>query len=344
MGGNEAEERREARELVEKALAQMEPKFRSVIVLRMLEGYSTKETAAILEVPLGTVIKDSETGEPIVEIIDDGQEEIVYRGGRGGQGNQHFKTATNQAPYFAQEGEAGKDGWVVMELKVLADVGLVGFPNAGKSTFLSAVSEAKPEIADYPFTTLTPNLGVVSYRDNKSFVVADIPGIIEGAAEDKTIRKKYLDRANKGVERLTAIVKDLDLITKLETNELKINIYTLKRLVFHTQNYFDVTSGYISTNRKLFKEISEEICSYLLSFVNPKSHKHIKKSGKLSEIKIDKDIYEEINAQFEDKADSKVSDLLRFALAVKVLHPDIYKRLDNTTLENAEFEDSDFED
>ncbi len=127
-------------------------------------------------------------------------------------------------------------------------------------------------------------------------------------------------------------------------NELKINIYTLKRLVFHTQNYFDVTSGYISTNRKLFKEISEEICSYLLSFVNPKSHKHIKKSGKLSEIKIDKDIYEEINAQFEDKADSKVSDLLRFALAVKVLHPDIYKRLDNTTIENAEFEDSDFED
>lgn len=145
----------------------------------------------IIEVPLGTVAKD-EADRQILEITQDGEEKILISGGRGGLGNNHFKSSTNQTPRYAQPGEEGIEGWYAMELKILADVGLVGFPNAGKSTLLSVVSAAKPKIADYPFTTLVPNLGIVSYHDNRSFVMADIPGIIEGANEGKGIGIRFL--------------------------------------------------------------------------------------------------------------------------------------------------------
>jgi GTP-binding protein len=177
----------------------------------------------ILEVPLGTIIKDAETGEIEAEVTEEGQEIIIVPGGRGGLGNDHFKSSTNQTPRYAQPGEDGKIEWKVLELKVLADVGLVGFPNAGKSTLLSVVSAAKPEIANYPFTTLVPNLGIVKYRDYKSFVMADIPGIIEGAHEGKGIGLRFLRHIERNSTLLFLIPADTaDIIQeyKILLNEL----------------------------------------------------------------------------------------------------------------------------
>ena len=162
----------------------------------------------VLEVPLGTIARDSETGEVLFEITEDGETKILTPGGRGGLGNWHFKSATKQTPRFAQNGESGLERWMILELKILADVGLVGFPNAGKSTLLSVVSAAKPEIADYAFTTLVPNLGIVSYRDNKSFIMADIPGIIQGASKGKGLGYRFLRHIERNSVLLFTIPAD----------------------------------------------------------------------------------------------------------------------------------------
>ena len=205
-------------------------KYRKHVIAEGGEGGSSaNKTGAegfdeILEVPIGTIARDFETNEKLFEIEKDGQEEILSMGGKGGRGNQYFKNSTQQTPRFAQPGEPGKEEWKILELKILADVGLVGFPNAGKSTLLSVVSAAKPEIADYPFTTLVPNLGMVSYRENKSFVMADIPGIIEDAHKGKGLGLRFLRHIERNSVLLFMIPADSSDLKKeyaILLNELK---------------------------------------------------------------------------------------------------------------------------
>ena len=182
----------------------------------------------VIQVPCGTVVYDGDTGEWLCEVKEHGQRITLLKGGRGGLGNWHFRTATNQAPRYAQPGEPCQERNVIMQLKVLADVGLVGFPNAGKSTLLSVVSAAKPEIADYPFTTLTPQLGIVSYRDGQSFCMADIPGIIEGASEGKGLGLRFL----RHIERNAVLLFLVPATTEDKVHEYRVLLHELGHILF----------------------------------------------------------------------------------------------------------------
>lgn len=206
-----------------------------------------------INVPLGTIIKDGETHEILFEITPENPEQILLEGGMGGRGNWHFKSSTNQTPRYAQPGVEGKEGWFQLELKVLADVGLVGFPNAGKSTLLSVLTSAKPKIADYEFTTLKPNLGIVEYRDFQTFVMADIPGIIEGAAEGKGLGHRFLRHIERNSTLLFLIPADADNIQ----NEYKILLNELKK---HNPELLDKNRLLaISKSDMLDDELKEEL-------------------------------------------------------------------------------------
>ncbi len=210
-----------------------------------------------LEVPLGTIVRDPETQEILFEIVENGEERILVEGGKGGLGNWHFKSATNQTPRYAQPGMDGVEGWFQIELKILADVGLVGFPNAGKSTLLATITSAKPKIADYAFTTLKPNLGIVEYRNHQSFVMADIPGIIEGASEGKGIGHRFLRHIERNSALLFLIPADSDDIK----NEYKILLNELKK---HNPELLDKERFLaISKSDMLDDELKAEIKSEL---------------------------------------------------------------------------------
>ena len=210
-------------------------------------------TDIYVDVPLGTIVRDSETAEIIFEITENGEEQILLEGGMGGRGNWHFKSSTNQTPRYAQPGVDGLEGWFQIELKILADVGLVGFPNAGKSTLLSVITAAKPKIADYAFTTLKPNLGIVEYREFKSFVMADIPGIIEGAAEGKGLGHRFLRHIERNSTLLFLIPADSDNIHK----EYEVLLNELKK---HNPELLDKQRLLaISKTDMLDEELQEEI-------------------------------------------------------------------------------------
>ena len=211
----------------------------------------------VLDVPLGTVARNAETGEVLFEITEPGEEKIIARGGRGGLGNANFKSATNQTPRYAQPGEEGVEGWFILELKMLADVGLVGFPNAGKSTLLSTISAARPKLADYAFTTLEPSVGVVKYYDDKSFVVADIPGIIEGAAEGRGLGHRFLRHIERNSVLLFMIPADSPDIK----NEYNILLKELQK--FNPQLLGKERILAISKSDMLDDELEREIKKHL---------------------------------------------------------------------------------
>jgi len=210
-----------------------------------------------LEVPLGTIAKDADSGEFLFEITQHGETQILMKGGRGGLGNDHFKSATFQTPRFAQPGEAGEEGWRILELKVLADVGLVGFPSSGKSTLLSVVSAAKPKIADYPFTTLVPNLGIVGHREKRSFVMADIPGIIEGAHQGKGLGLRFL----RHIERNSMLLFMVPADSKDHLKEYNILLDELDKYnpeLLDKQRFLAISKADM-LDEELMKEISREL-------------------------------------------------------------------------------------
>ncbi|MEE4285381.1 MAG: GTPase ObgE [Mariniphaga sp.] len=225
-------------------------------------GGAQKKTGAdgediVVEVPLGTIVRDGETGEFIFEITEHGEQKILMQGGRGGLGNDHFKSSTNQTPRYAQPGEEGEEGWKILELKVLADVGLVGFPSAGKSTLLSVVSAAKPKIADYPFTTLTPNLGIVGHREQQSFVMADIPGIIEGAHEGKGLGLRFLRHIERNPMLLFMVPADSADHLK-EYNILLNELEKYNPELLDKQRFLAISKADM-LDEELMKEISAEL-------------------------------------------------------------------------------------
>ncbi len=211
----------------------------------------------ILDVPLGTIAKDADSGEFLFEITQHGETQVLMKGGRGGLGNDHFKSATFQTPRFAQPGESGEEGWKILELKVLADVGLVGFPSAGKSTLLSVVSAAKPKIADYPFTTLVPNLGIVGHREKHSFVMADIPGIIEGAHQGKGLGLRFL----RHIERNSMLLFMVPADSKDHLKEYTILLDELGKYnpeLLDKQRFLAISKADM-LDEELMKEISREL-------------------------------------------------------------------------------------
>ena len=233
----------------------------------------------ILEVPLGTIAKDSETGEILFEINQDGETKILTPGGRGGLGNWHFKTATKQTPRFAQPGEDGQEVWNVLELKLLADVGLVGFPNAGKSTLLSVVSAAKPEIADYAFTTLVPNLGIVAYRNGRSFVMADIPGIIEGASQGKGLGIRFLRHIERNSVLLFMVPADTTRTIKEEYGILLKELNEYNPELMHKPRVLAVTKSDMLDEElvaEMKKELPGDIPSVFISSVAQKNIAELK--------------------------------------------------------------------
>lgn len=242
------------------------------------KGEASNRTGAsgkdiILEVPLGTVAKDAESGEVLFEITEEGQQQILAKGGRGGLGNSNFATPTNQVPMHAQDGERGVEGWKILELKLLADVGLVGFPNAGKSTLLSVVSAAQPEIANYPFTTLVPNLGIVSYRDHKSFVMADLPGIIEGAHLGKGLGHRFLRHIERNSMLLFMIPADSNDIRK----EFEVLVHELKEYnpeLLHKPQLLAITKSDLideELEKLLKKDLPEDVPSIFISAATGKN-------------------------------------------------------------------------
>lgn len=251
----------------------------------------------LIEVPVGTVVYDAETGEFIMDMKEDGQQEILLRGGRGGRGNTHFKTSTNQAPRYAQPGEPAEERTVILQLKMLADVGLVGLPNAGKSTLLSVLTAAKPKIANYPFTTLEPNLGMVSYRDGQSFVMADIPGIIEGAAEGRGLGLRFLRHIERNALLLFMIPSDTEHIAR----EYEL---LLKELVRYNRELADKRRVLAITKSDLIDEELQELLREDLPedlpviFISSVTHDHLQELKDL--------LWRELNRETKHQVESIV--------------------------------------